>query len=201
MDSNPENRAKTRFKHESRIILEESDIGVHRDAKMLNYSEFGLYFEADFLLQIEAKIRLGIINSPFALEPDKFESYRGIVKWRRELKQSSYYYGYGVELIQEDALQEDDLDDQQIRDNETRAHPRKPFTFPVKYESENQKFEGLAKNVSVGGAFIQTRDRLAVGQPIILEIPLKKKGKIARLAGKVAWATQQGFGVKFLRSK
>ena len=196
MDSNPENRVKTRFKHESRIMLEESDIGVQHDAKMLNYSEFGLYFEADFQLRTGAEIRLGIINSPFASQPDEYESYRGIVKWRRELKQSSYYYGYGVELIEENAF-----GDEQIRDDDTRTHPRRACTIPVRYESENQKFDGLAKNVSVVGAFIKTRDRLVVGQQIMLEIPLKKKGKIARLAGKVAWSTQEGFGVKFLRSK
>ena len=190
MDSNPENRIKTRFRHESRIMLEESDIGVQRDAKMFNYSEFGLYFEADFQLQIEAEIRLGIINSPFASEPGKYESYRGIIKWRRELKRSSYYYGYGVELIEEDAF-----GDHQIRDVETRAHPRKPCTIPVKYESENQKFDAIAKNVSVGGAFIKTRDRLVVGQQILLEIPIKTKGKIARLTGKVARSSRQGFGI------
>jgi hypothetical protein len=177
-------------------MLEESDIGVQHDAKMLNYSELGLYFEADFQLQIKAEIRIGIINSPFASQPDKYESYRGIVKWRRELKKSAYYYGYGVELIEEDAF-----GDQQIWDDETRAHPRKECTIPVKYESENQKFDAIAKNVSVGGAFIKTRDRLVVGQQIILEVPLKAKGKIARLTGKVARSNQQGFGIKFLRSK
>jgi hypothetical protein len=40
-----------------------------------------------------------------------------------------------------------------------------------------------------------------VGQQITVQIPLKKKGKIARLQGKVSWTNRDGFGVKFLRSK
>jgi len=34
-----------------------------------------------------------------------------------------------------------------------------------------------------------------------LEIPLKKKGKIARLTGEVTRTKFSGFGVKFIKSK
>jgi hypothetical protein len=196
MDLNPEKRGKPRFRHESRIALEESEIGVQHDARMFSYSDFGLYFEADFQLGLETEIRIGISNSPFASVPDKYESYRGVVKWRKELKRSAYYYGYGVKFIEEDAVA-----NLPNRDDSGRKHPRKQCNIPVKYEFENQRFEGAAKNVSVGGAFIKADERLAVGQQIILEIPLKKKGKMARLTGSVAWSNQDGFGVKFLRSK
>ena len=43
-------------------------------------------------------------------------------------------------------------------------------------------------------------DPVMTGQPITIEIPLKKKGKIARLHGKVSWSNRKGFGVKFLSS-
>ncbi len=57
MDSNPENRSKTRFEHKSKITLEDSDSGVQRDARMFNFSDFGLYFEADFQLQLETDVQ------------------------------------------------------------------------------------------------------------------------------------------------
>ena len=101
MNSNAENRAKTRFTHESKVTLESNKIGFQRGARMYNFSDFGIYFESDYKLQPESEIFVGISDSPFAAEPDIYERYRGIVKWRKTLKQSSYYYGYGTELIEE----------------------------------------------------------------------------------------------------
>ena len=100
MDSNPENRDKTRFGHVSKVSLESGDIADQHNARMYNYSDHGLYFEADFMLQPETEIRIGISDSPFASTPDKYESYRGVIKWRKVLKRSAYYYGYGLELIE-----------------------------------------------------------------------------------------------------
>jgi hypothetical protein len=196
MESNPERRDKTRFVHESKITLENSEIGVQRGSMMYDFSNKGLYFEADARLEQEAEIRIGINNSPFASEPDKFESYRGIIKWRKALKRSSYYYGYGVELIFEDA--EDENQDQLPL---SRGNPRKALTIPVKFEFENQSYEGTTENVSTEGVAVKSKDPVMVGQEIIVEIPLKKTGNIARLRGKVSWSNRQGFGVKFLPAK
>ena len=196
MDSNPENRNKTRFAHESRVTLENTDIGFRRDARMYNFSDFGIYFEADFKLEPQTEILVGISDSPFASQPDKYERYRGAVKWRKVLKRSSYYYGYGVELIEEVA--------QTPRPNQydgTREHPRKEATIPVKFECDNQIYEGITEDVSSGGAFIETDFPPSIGQIVKLEIPLKKKGKIARLTGQVARTKLNGFGVKFIKSK
>ena len=66
MDSNPEKRDKTRFEHVSKVTLENSDIADQGNARMFNYSDHGLYFEADFMLQPETEIRIGISDSPCA---------------------------------------------------------------------------------------------------------------------------------------
>jgi Tfp pilus assembly protein PilZ len=197
MNSNLENRDKTRFEHESAITLENQKSGIQRGARMYNYSDCGLYIEADHLLEPESEIRIGIANSPFASEPDKYESYRGIVKWRRPLKRSAYYYGYGVEIIEDKAAGQN-LEDSY---SGSREHPRIDYVTPVKYESDNQTYEGTTENVSTGGVFIKTRDPIAVGQTVTIEIPIKKKGKIKRLRGKVTWSTRNGFGAKFIRSE
>lgn len=197
MNSNPENRDKTRFDHESAVTLENKKIGVQRSARMYNYSDCGLYIETDHLLEPKTEIRIGITNSPFASEPDKFENYRGVIKWRKPLKRSAYYYGYGVEIIEEDTIQQNDQDPY----DGSRQHPRVEYAIPVKYEFDSQTYEGTTENVSSGGVFIKTRDPIAVGQEVTIDIPLKKKGKIKRLTGKVTWSTRKGFGAKFIRSE
>ena len=195
MNSNSENREKARFAHESKVTLESKEIGFRRDARMYNFSDFGIYFESDYSLQPGSDIFVGISDSPFATEPDKYERYRGVVKWRKTLKHSSYYYGYGVKLI------EDAPDPPRSRQHDgIRAHPRKDAAIPVKYEFENQKYEGTTENVSSGGVFINTISSISVGQMVKLEIPLKK-GKIARLTGKVTRTNLRGFGAKFIKSK
>ena len=196
MESNPERRDKTRFEHESKITLENSEIGVQRGSMMYDFSNKGLYIETDTRLEPEAEIRIGINDSPFASEPDKFESYRGIIMWRKALKRSPYYYGYGVELIFADA--EGEIQDEIPW---SRENPRKALTIPVKFEFDNHSYEGTTENVSTEGIAVKTKDPVMVGQEIIVEIPLKKTGKIARLRGKVSWSNRQGFGVKFLPAK
>jgi hypothetical protein len=195
MISNPENRNKTRFDHESPVTLENNQIGVLRGARMYNYSDFGVYFEADYRLEPETELRIGITNSPFASEPDKYESYRGIIKWRKLLKRSAHYYGYGMQLLEENTRNED-----QSQFHGSREHSRIECAIPIKYEYDSRTYEGTAVDVSSGGVFIKTPDLVAVGQPVTVYIAVKKKVKIKKLNGRVTWSNRTGFGVKFGRS-
>ena len=196
MESNPERRDKTRFEHECKITLENGEIGILRNCAMYNFNNYGLYIEADTQLEPETELRIGIKNSPFAAEPDIFESYRGIIKWRKELKRSSYYFGYGVELIKDDPEKQNQDPFQWSRET-----ARKTVSIPIKFEYENRTYEGTTENVSSDGISVKAKDPAMVGQQITVQIPLKKKGKIARLQGKVSWSNRDGFGVKFFRSK
>jgi len=192
MISNLENRNKTRFDHKSPVTVENDQIGVLRGGRMFNYSDFGLYIEADYRLEPETEVQIGISNSPFASEPDKYESYRGIVKWRKPLKRSVYSYGYGIKLFEESAR-----DSAQSRYEGSRDHPRIECAIPLTYEFDRRTYEGISENVSSGGVFIKTRDLVPVGQQVTVFIPAKKKGKIKKLNGRVAWSNRMGFGVKF----
>jgi hypothetical protein len=196
MNSNPENRDKTRFEHESAVTLENNNSDLKRKARMYNYSDQGLYIEADHLLEPNTEIRIGIANSPYARDPDQYECFRGVVKWRKNLKRSVYYYGYGIEIIK-DNNSADKVENQYPG---SRRHPRKEYAIPVKYSSDNRTFDGVASNVSGGGVYIKTQDPLPVGQDVTIDIPLKTKGKIKRLTGKVTWSSPRGFGAKFIRS-
>jgi hypothetical protein len=196
MNSNPEKRDKTRFEHESTVTLENNDLDLKRNARMYNYSDQGLYIEADHLLEPNTEIRIGIGNSPYAREPDQFECFRGVIKWRKNLKRSVYYYGYGIEIIQNNTIAENAEKQYQG----SRRHSRKEYSIPVKYASDGQTFDGMTGNVSSGGVYIKTLDPVPVGQHVTIDIPLKKKGKIKRLSGKVTWSRRGGFGAKFIRS-
>ena len=196
MGSNTERRNSTRFAHESDVTLENTDIGFREEGRMFNFSEAGIYFESDFKLEPLVEILVGISDSPFASEPGTHEQHRGTVKWRKELTQASFYYSYGIELIEKvgQILKPDRLDG-------TREHPRKEAAIPVTIESDDETYDGVAENVSRGGAFIKSDMLMNTGQFINMKIPLKKKGKIARLVGLITRTNLRGFAVKFLKLK
>ena len=195
MVSNPENRDKTRFSHKSPVTLENSEMGILRGARMYNYSDMGLYIEADYRLEPQIEVRVEITNSPFASEPYMQESYRGIIKWRKPLKRSVYHYGYGMELLKDSSPAEDPS----VFDG-LRAHPRLRCSIGLKFDFDGRTYDGIAENVSNSGAYIKTLEPAAIGQPITVYIPAKKTGKIKKLNGRVAWSNLVGMGVKFERS-
>lgn len=194
MNSNLENRDKTRFEHESAVTLENNQLGIRCDARMYNYSDTGLYIESDFQLKPETEIQIGITNSPYATISGQYECYRGVVKWCKPLKRSSYFYGYGIKIIEKNG------EGNQL-DYGSREQMRIEYFIPVKYESDNQTYEGTTENVSSGGVFIKTPHPISVGKLVKIDIPVQKKGKIKRLTGKVTRSNRQGFGVKFIRTE
>ncbi len=196
MESNTEKRNNTRFEHESEVTLENTDIDLWCEGRMYNFSETGIYFESDSALELQAEVLVGISESPFAVQPGTHEQYRGMVKWRKELRQASFYYGYGIELIEKagQILEPYELDGD-------REHPRKEAAIPVTIKSDDETYVGVTENVSKGGAFIKSDMLMTTGKYIRMEIPLKKKGKIARLVGMITRTNLRGFGVKFLKLK
>ena len=52
MDENPENRDNARIKYKSPVTIENLKAGVIYQARMLDYSKYGLYFETDSLLRL-----------------------------------------------------------------------------------------------------------------------------------------------------
>lgn len=193
MESNPEQRHKARFEHQSSISVEESKSGVHQDAKMFNYNENGLYFEADFDIPPGTELYIGIDNSPYADEPDVYENYRATITWRKELENSSYFFGYGVKFTKADV----EYHSTEELSRGDRKHPRRSVSVPLKYTSSDQSFKGIIQNISKGGLFIKSEQPIPVGKKLKLSIPSKKKAKLVKLGGKVVWSDSNGFGVEF----
>ncbi|MGD9151281.1 MAG: PilZ domain-containing protein [Desulfobacterales bacterium] len=196
MNSNPEKRDHTRFDYQAPIVLEDAKLGVLQGARMFNYSDFGLYFETDHFLTPGADIYIGIPNSPYTPDPDVYERYHAVIKWRRPLKKSSFYYGYGIRFLDTDPL------DRPIeRGIESRKYPRKPCSLHVKYAVGRKIYPGEVKNISLSGLFLKTNknDDLEVGAPVQLAIPNRKKGNVIRRYARVIWSNRNGFGVEFQR--
>ena len=197
MNSNPEKRDHTRFDYQAPIVLEDAKFGVLQGARMFNYSDFGLYFETDHFLAPGADIFVGIPNSPYAPDPDVYERYHAVIKWRRPLKTSSFYYGYGIRFLETDPLDRKPIE----RGIESRKNPRKPCSLYVKYAVGRKIYPGEVKNISLGGLFLKTneKDGLEVGTALQLAIPIRKKGNIIRRYARVIWSNRNGFGVEFQR--
>ncbi len=197
MNSNPEKRDNTRFDYQAPIVLEDAKFGILQGARMFNYSDFGLYFETDHFLAPGTDIYIGIPNSPYTPNRDVYERYHAIIKWRKPLKESSFYYGYGIRFLEADPMNRPIK-----RGIESRRHPRKPCSLYVKYAVRRKIYPGEIKNISLSGAFIKTNenDGLDVGQPLQLAIPNRKKGNVIKRIARVIWSSHKGLGVEFQRN-
>ena len=196
MDTNPEKRNNVRMDYRGPITIENIKAGVMHRAKMMNFSANGLYFEADNLLQPGEEIFVGIDNSPFASSQDTYECYRVKIVWRKKLKISAFYYGYGTKHT---------IDPRQAKSqkgdstgwNDIRKHQRKSYSKSIRFAAKELIFEGFLKNISSAGVFIEANENFSAGQILSFEIPLKKNQK-ATVKGEVVWSSPDGFGVKFL---
>lgn len=196
MDLNPEQRDKTRFPHETPITLENNEIGVLHGARMYDYSDAGLYFESDYSIKPGTELFIGITSSPYASKSDVYECYRAEIKWRKSLEKSAFFYGYGAKFLAIEPVK-----NKAQRDEELRKHPRKACSIPVKYLSQNKIYRGKIENISLGGIFLKTTNNISVGQRLHLAMPVRKKGKVVKRAGKIIWSNPQGVGIEFRESE
>ncbi len=196
MQTNPEKRDNARIDHQCLVTIENLKDGIIYKAKMLNFSATGLYFEADNLLEPGEEIFVGINDSPFASQKGIYECHRVKIMRRKKLKKSAYYYGYGarhtidyhkVNLHAGESKKWEDI----------RRHQRKPYAKSVQFSAQDRIFEGLLKNISSAGVFIEADRSFSAGQTVSFELALKDKRK-AKVTGEVVWTGPGGFGVKFL---
>jgi Tfp pilus assembly protein PilZ len=199
MIENPENRNNARIQHKSPVTIENLKAGIIYQARMLNFSKYGLYFETDSLLRLGDEVFIGIEYSPYTDNRDTYECLRAKIMWRRELPTSFFKFGYGVKFSI-------DYDKQKSRNGnlkiveDQRRHDRKRYSKSVIFATQNKILGGITKDISPSGVFIETQHRLEAGQAVTLIVPLKT-AKNAKIKGEVIWAGPAGFGVKFLQIK
>jgi len=199
MIENPENRGNARIQHKSPVTIENLKAGIIYQARMLNFSKYGLYFETDSLLRLGDEVFIGIEYSPYTDNRDTYECLRAKIMWRRELPTSFFKFGYGVKFSIDYAKQKLRNGNLKIIEDQ-RKYDRKRYSKPVIFATQNKILGGITRDISPSGVFIETQHRLEVGQTVTLVIPLKT-AKNAKIKSRVIWTGPEGFGVKFLKIK
>jgi Tfp pilus assembly protein PilZ len=194
MDQYPEKRSESRINYWTPITIEESGVCFLYRARLANFSGRSLYFETDLLLQPGAKVYIGIQDSTHRFFPEGYGSFLVEIIWRKRLTAIAFNYGYGTKVIfdkVEKKLHRKDHD----KLKELRKNPRKTFSKLAYIASENKYYEGIIKNLSHGGAFIQTKTKFSNGDKIKLVVP--GPNKYIQIRCKIIHFNQIGFGVEF----
>jgi Tfp pilus assembly protein PilZ len=78
-----------------------------------------------------------------------------------------------------------------------RENPRRPCLINADCRIQGNRFRSYILDISIGGVFIETSERVPVGETILLNFTLPAFSRPVALPGKIAWSGPQGFGVKF----
>jgi uncharacterized protein (TIGR02266 family) len=78
-----------------------------------------------------------------------------------------------------------------------RENPRKSCLINANYRIQGSSFRSYILDISIGGVFIETNERVPVGETILLKFTLPSLPQPFTMSGKIAWSGPQGFGVKF----
>ncbi len=184
---------------------------IFYNAKMYNLSKEGLYFESDQIIYPGEDIFIGLKNSASPIN-DNTDHIHVEIKWRKDLQNASFRFGYGAKLINPINSLVKSIDQTKLRQSSSqgnafknkkdpRKHPRKPYRKVFFFVSKNKNYEGLITNISRGGAHIITREKFYLGQLLQLVIPGDDKKKDVKLKGWVVRLSPQGIGVRFDRRK
>ncbi len=83
---------------------------------------------------------------------------------------------------------------EQLARHDRRKDTRTLCLIPV---TVNAAYSGIARNISVRGAFIRTSAPVSVGQEITMDFPLPESDEPTKMIGEVVWRNAVGFGVQF----
>jgi hypothetical protein len=159
---------------------------------MFNYSDTGIYFESDAILEPSAEVYIGLRHSPFKDRPSDYTCYRLTIMWRNELKEDAhFFYGYGTQVSSPG------IPEKAKSHRKQRRHARRPFNRLIRFAADHSISEGLAVDISASGLFVKSGKRPRTGQIITLRLP-DKTGKEVVVQGRVVWSNADGFGLKFI---
>ena len=195
MDKPIEKRHHKRVNRDTMVTLESLQIGVNEDTHMVNCSDNGLCFESDQFLQPGDEIFIEVENY-LDDQTDPYLCHHAKIIWGRRLKNAPYAFGYGAEYIRLANDQNSaEADSDQIRD--LRKHPRHSIAKRIAFRFENKSYEGIIRDISRNGCFIENRAFLNVGQILYLAIPGTKFVKNNMLKVEVVRLSPLGVGAIF----
>jgi PilZ domain-containing protein len=82
-----------------------------------------------------------------------------------------------------------------------RRFPRVPLGQPIEFSTKGEdlpvRMEGTARDISLGGMFIETDFPSTVGQELVIHVVLPKGKREMDLPAVVRWSSKDGMGVHF----
>jgi hypothetical protein len=82
--------------------------------------------------------------------------------------------------------------------HDKRSHPRVPLTVELICEvSGGASISGRAKDISVGGMYIESETEVSFGTQVSIVLRLPNTKADARLPAVIRWIKPGGFGVQF----
>ena len=169
---------------------------IQYDGIIHNLSSGGIYFESNeqILPDDEISITVRRLNN----EEITFDV---CIIWRKDLFDSSFRFGYGAKSInpKESIVQ---ICNQEIylkNENENnREYRRIIYDKQIRLKYQSQKYNGRIRDISRGGAFIETNLIFPIGKNMMLIIPGEKTRRNIRLKGWIVRRNNLGFGIKFI---
>lgn len=209
MDLNLDQRESGRLQYEAVIWHDNLLPNIYYAAKIYNLSKGGVYFESDQIIYPGEEISLALENPASSSKATK-KRLRVEIKWRRDLQNASFRFGYGARFINpiDTAIKHFDylkfrktgLKKSAVKyQKDPRKHSRRAYRKLIRFASKNRTYRGLITDISRGGAFIITKNKFSLGQMIHLSIPGGKINKKIKLSGWVVRLETKGFGVRFDR--
>ena len=201
MHRNTERRTELRQSYKIPISVQELDnVYIYR-ARMVNYSDKGMYIETDISFDSTDDLIVGIEDSkfkPLTVLQNSPMFYMAKIIWKKPLKDSFFAFGYGTQFNSEGVNQKlIDTDLPVI--HESRKHPRKRCRKLIYFTWNNQYSKAFIDNIGCGGVFILTKDELNVRQTIRVVVPGTKFDKGMMLEGDVVYRNRKGAGIKIVR--
>src|SRR5262249_53431043 len=82
---------------------------------------------------------------------------------------------------------------------ELRRFTRAPLEKALEFQTKNseRRCAGVAKDICVGGMFVQTDEPAAFGAEVVVHVTLTPDNKALRLPGIVRWTRPNGMGIQF----
>ena len=209
-------RVNRRYKYEADISHDIVIPDIFYDGKIYNFSNEGMYFESNEQILPGDEISITIKKLPQKDIEDAQKTFDVEILWRKDLRDSSFLYGYGAKLVRskgslinlfdKSKLKKIDLNNHDREDStyekDPRRHPRKIYNKKLKFVHHQQIYQGFATNISRGGAFIKTKKKFPLGGKIELIMQGKEIRKDVIINGWIVRLDETGVGIKFdLRSK
>ena len=160
-------------------------------------SSEGIYFESNEKISLGDEISVTVKKSN-----DEEITFDVRIIWKKDLSDSHFLFGYGAKSTNStgNITSTCDQDIKQIPEIEDkRKYQRKIFNKKIRIKNLDQYYNGRIRDISRGGAFIETDSSFSVGKKILLNLSGKIAKKRVRLKGWIVRTENNGFGISFNR--